>query len=155
MSDGGIGLGGTDRDHAERRAPAVVLVAASAAVLYALVTAGLAVWLAVAYFNGVGTLGELDGDRLAQKGVLRLVLALLVVSGFLVAGATRVVRRRDARFVVVPLLVVVAVGTVGEIADALGDASGRSLLPGLGILVATATPVVLLRTRRARTWLAG
>lgn len=138
-----------------RRAPAVVLVAAALATLYALVPAGVAVWLGVAFVNGEGNLGELDGDRLAQKGVVRFIVALLVVSGFLVAGVMRVIRRHDARFIVVPLLVVLAVGTVGEVVDALGDASGRSLLIGLGILAAVAVPVMLLRTRRARSWLAA
>jgi uncharacterized membrane-anchored protein len=152
MSGAHARSGGTDRVDVWR-APAVVLVAAGLAGLYALVPAGAAVWLALAWANGEGTLGELDGDRLAQKGVLRLIVALLALSGFLVAGVIRVIRRRDARPIVVPLLVVLAVGSVLTTVDALGDESGRSLLIGLGILGAVAMPVMLLRTRRARSWL--
>lgn len=125
-----------------------------------LVAAGLALgfagaFLVVAVVVGVdavinhGTIGSAarnttGGRASPASGVWGLVVVLTLGAAWLSRSAIRAVRRGSYLGIVLPLSIFLVAGTVGEIVDLFGTASGGSDLVGAGILLLAAIPVVLL-----------
>ena len=74
-----------------------------------------------------------------------MVVALLLAGAvWLTRSAMRALHRGTYLGVMVPFGILLAVGSVGEISDLFGSASGTSDLVGAAILLLAAAPVVLL-----------
>ncbi|MDO8121223.1 hypothetical protein Q6346_07850 [Isoptericola sp. b490] len=138
---------------APRDVPSAVRIVAALGIAYALVAVGAAVYVLVLLRDGVGGLAAAASDRFVLRGAVMLILALLIAAAALAVGARRLLGGRGALMLAIPLAIVVVVGTVGEIADSIGGVDGRSLLIGLGIIVAAGVPLLLLGTRGARNWI--
>lgn len=126
-----------------------VVVAAAVAVAFACALVIVGVVLGVDAATNHGTVGSaarnLKGGRSSPAaGVAMGVLCLAAGAAWLVRGAIRALRRGAYLGIVAPLGVVLVIGSIGEIVDLFGTASGTSDLVGAGILALAAVPVVLL-----------
>jgi hypothetical protein len=126
--------------------PATVVVAAVLSGVYSL---GL-LWFGFAALVVLFRTGGW-GDPTATKGMVFVGVAGLVGAALLIGGAVRTWRGAFA-CTLVPLVVVLVFGCIGEVIDALGTATAQSNLIGAAILVAAVVPIGLLSTRSARTF---
>lgn len=134
-----------------RSARVRVGVAALLAVGFACALGAVAVGLAADAVTHHGTVGaaarDISGGRSSPAaGVWGLVVLLAVASTYLARSAVRALRHGAYLGIVVPLGILLVVGTIGEIADLLGTASATSDLIGAVILLLAAVPVALLWT---------
>lgn len=134
------------------RRPEEIVLACVLAAAYALVFLGVAAVLLWELVTGTGTIGQEQLVGRAAGGVASTALMLLLGGWLLASGAARLVRRRGRGLLVTPLLIFLAVGSIGEVVDLSGDATTLSDLIGGGILVLAAAPVLLTSTPRARRW---
>ncbi len=134
------------------RRPAPVVAAGALACCYALVLLVVGAVLAGELATGRGAIGHEHLTGPAVKGVVFVVLALTVGAACLAAGAVQAWRGRRPRLLVAPLCVLLAVGSIGEIADGVGGATAGDELIGAGILVLAAVPIALLLAPAARAW---
>lgn len=135
---------------AERRAPAAVLAAAVLTGLFTigfLVEAGITADILFGHKAGLA-----HGTAVADRGAATVLVLFLVAAGWSVVGTARLLRGQDVKAVAIPLGAVVLIGIAGEIADAIGTASGGSLAIGAGIVAAAALTLALLFTPAARAW---
>lgn len=126
-----------------------IVVAAALAAVFACALGIMAVAVAVHAVTIRGTIGtaasDFKGGRTSPAtGVWALVAALLAAAAFLIRGAVRALRQERFSGIVIPLGLLVLFGSVGEIMDLLGTASGASDLIGAGIIILAALPVALL-----------
>lgn len=135
--------------------PATVVLAMMVAVLYGGVMSAVAATVAYQFLSGTGGVGANARGRLAARGVVTVVGLLSAGALALFVGARRVSRGESSALIVRPLVVLLAFGTIGEIADSLGSASPRSDAIGALILILAAVPVALLNSRSAREWRGG
>lgn len=117
-------------------------IAAILAFCYAVALLGVIVAVLVAVIDQQGTIGHLTGY--ARRGPIVLSLLLLIGVADLVLGAIMVWRGRRGFLLMVPLAVIIIVGSIGEAADIIGGSSLPSNLIGFGIIVLAIIPVVLL-----------
>ncbi|OJV60328.1 MAG: hypothetical protein BGO38_01325 [Cellulomonas sp. 73-145] len=135
---------------AEHRAPAAVL---AAAVLTGLFTIGFLVEAGITADILFGQkAGLAHAGAMADRGAATVLVLFLVAAGWSVVGTARLLRGQDVKAVAIPLGAVVLVGVPGEIADAIGTASGSSLAIGAGIVAAAGLTLALLLTPAARAW---
>jgi hypothetical protein len=129
--------------------PAAVVVAATLSAVY---TLGL-LWFG---FAALAVLFRTDGwgDRDAAQGMVFVGALGLVGAALLIVGAVRTWRGSFA-WTHVPLLVVLPLGSIGEVVDLMGTATTQSSLIGATILVAAAVPIGLLSTRSAQNFAAS
>jgi asparagine N-glycosylation enzyme membrane subunit Stt3 len=125
------------------------MVAAALAVAFACAFIVVAVVISVDAVTNHGTIGSSArntvGGRASPAAGVWTVAVLLTLGGvWLIRSAVRAFRRESHLAIVIPLGVLLVVGTVGEVADLLGTASGISDLVGAVILLLAAVPVVLL-----------
>jgi hypothetical protein len=132
----------------ERR-PATVVAAAVLSATYSLGLLWFGGAALVVLFRTAG-----GGDRAAARGMAFVGVAGLVGAALLIGGAVRTLRGSFA-WTLVPLLVVLVIGSIGEVADLVGTATTQSDLIGAGILVAAVIPAALLSTPSARNFAAG
>jgi hypothetical protein len=129
------------------RTPAVV-IASTLACCYALVLAGLGIYLFVLFVAHQGTIGNQVG-YLANRGVSEVIVLLIFAALALVVGAIGAWRGTRGLPIIVPLAVIVVVGLIGEPIDiANGDSLGDNLI-GAAILVLAVIPTFLLALPRA------
>lgn len=126
-----------------------VIVAAALALAFACAFLVVAVVVGVDAVTGHGTIGSAarhtSGGRASPaSGVWGLVVALTLGALWLVRSAIRALRHRSYLGIVVPLGIFLVLGTVGEVIDLFGTASGTSDLVGGGILLLASAPVALL-----------
>jgi hypothetical protein len=131
------------------RRPAAVVVAA---VLSAVYSVGL-LWFGGAALTVLFRTGGW-GDPTAAKGMVFVGVLGLAGAVLLVGGAVRTWRGSFA-WTLVPLLIVLVFGSIGEVVDLVGTATTQSNLIGAGILAAAAVPIGLLITGRAREFAAS
>jgi hypothetical protein len=91
------------------------------------------------------------GDHMAIRGMVLAGAAGLAGAALLIGGAVRTWRGSFA-WTLAPLLAVLVVGSIGEVADLAGTATAQSNLTGAAVLLAAALPVGLLCTRSARNF---
>lgn len=130
------------------RRPAAVVVAVALSAVYSL---GL-LWFGGAALTVLLRTGGW-GDSTAAKGMVFVGVLGLAGAVLLVGGAVRTWRGSFA-WTLVPLLIVLVVGSIGEVVDLLGTATTQSNLIGAGILTAAAVPIGLLITGPAREFAA-
>ena len=118
-----------------------------AAVLSAVYSLGL-LWFGFAALTVLFRTGGW-GDRNAAKGMAFVGILGLAGAALLICGAARTWRGSFA-WTLVPLLVVLVFGSIGEVVDLVGTATTQSNLIGAAILVAAAVPIGLLSTGSAR-----
>jgi hypothetical protein len=131
------------------RPPAVVVAAALSAV-YSLGP----LWFG---FEALAVLFRTGGwgDSNAAKGMVFVGVLGLACAVLLIGGAVRTWRGSVA-WTLVPLLVVLVFGFIGEVVDLLGTASDtQGVLIGAAILVGAAVPIGLLSTGPARRFAAS
>ena len=130
------------------RRPSAVVVAAvlSAAYSLGLLWFGLAALVVLLRTGGWG-------DRRAAEGMVFVGVAGLTGAVLLIGGAVRTWRGSYV-WTLVPLVAVLVIGGIGEVADLVGTAGAKSNLIGAVILLAAAVPVGLLITRSARNFAA-
>jgi hypothetical protein len=129
--------------------------AAVLAIGYAVTLTAVAASLLVEFMTGTGAVGREHLTGAAVRGVLFLSFALLAGAAVLIMGALRLTRRGGARLLVAPLVVLAAVGCVGESVDLVGSASGTSDLVGALIILLALLPVLLVAVDRRRSSLSG
>jgi hypothetical protein len=139
-----------------------VIVAATVATAYACAFLVVAVWISV---DATANHGALERQhtmpRAAGPAPLPvfwwLLLVLVVGALWLMRSAVRALRRESYLGIVIPLGILLVVGTVGETIDLLGTASGASDVVGAGILFLAAVPVALLwrPLREVQKWRAS
>ncbi|HEX3779969.1 MAG TPA: hypothetical protein VHX38_09885 [Pseudonocardiaceae bacterium] len=130
-----------------------IVVAAVLGALYSVVLGWVGVQLLYEYVSGTGQIGA---EHLTMSGGKGLTLcALLFLAGGVASlvGGIRLITRRQRRLVLVPLVLVLVIGAIGEIVDVATGASASANLIGAGVLVLAALPVALLATRGSRRWL--
>ncbi|WP_263729846.1 hypothetical protein [Cellulomonas sp. SG140] len=135
---------------AKRHAPAAVLAAAVLTGLFTvafLVEAGITADILFGHKAGLA-----HAAAVADRGAATVLVLFLVAAGWSVVGTARLLRGQDVRAVAIPLGAVVLIGIPGEIADAIGTASGSSLAIGAGIVAAAGLTLALLFTPAARAW---
>lgn len=135
---------------AGRHAPAAVLAAAVLTGLFTigfLVEAGITADILFGHKAGLA-----HATAVADRGAATVLVLFLVAAGWSVVGTARLLRGQDVKAVAIPLGAVVLIGIPGEIADAIGTASGSSLAIGAGIVAAAGLTLTLLFTRAARAW---
>jgi hypothetical protein len=132
--------------------PATIVAAAILGALYGLVLGGVGGWLLVEYVSGTGQVGAEHLSGLGAKGLVEIVVQFLAGMVVLATGAIRLVVRRAGRMVVVPLVLVLGIGAVGEVIDVSTGESAVSNLIGLGVLALAAVPVALLLSPSGRRW---
>lgn len=135
-------------DPSTRRPVAVVV----AAVLSAVYSLGL-LWFGGAALTVLFRTGGW-GDSQAAKGMVLVGVLGLAGAALLVGGAVRTWRGSFA-WTLVPLLVVLVIGSIGEVVDLMGAATTQSNLIGAAILAAAAIPILLLITGPARRFAAS
>lgn len=124
-------------------------IAAVLGCCYALVIIGVVIFLLIAVITHRGTIGHLTGY--ARRGPLFVSVLLLFGAVALAIGAVSVWRGRRGVLILVPLGVLFAVGSIGEVLDiANGSSSVAGNLIGGGILVLAVIPVILLLLPRER-----
>lgn len=137
-----------------------VVLATALVLAFACAFLVVAVAVSVAAATNHGTIGSAarnttGGRASPASGVWGLALLLTAGAIWLVRSAIRALRHESYLGVVVPLVIFLVVGAIGEIIDLFGTASGASDLVGAGILVLAAIPVALmwrpLREVRATT----
>jgi hypothetical protein len=95
------------------------------------------------------------GDPSAAKGMVFVGALGLAGAALLIGGAVRTWRGSFA-WTLVPLLLVLVVGTIGEVVDLLGTASDtQGNLIGAAILAAAVVPIGLLTTGPSRRFAAA
>jgi hypothetical protein len=130
--------------------PAAVAVAAVLSAVYSL---GL-LWFGFAALTVLFRTGGW-GDPNAAKGMVFVGVLGLAGAALLIGGAMRTWRGSFA-WTLVPLLVVLVFGSIGEVVDFVGTASDtQGTLTGAAILAAAAVPVGLLSTGPARKFAAS
>ena len=130
--------------------PAAVVVAAALSAVYSL---GL-LWFGLAALTVLVRTGGW-GDHNAAKGMVFVGVLGLAGAVLLIGGAVRTWRGSFA-WTVVPLLLVLVFGSIGEVVDLMGttsDAQGN--LIGAAILAAAVVPIGLLSTAPARKFAAS
>lgn len=129
--------------------PRTVVVAA---VLSAGYSVGL-IWFGAAALTVLVRTGGW-GDRDAARSMASVGLLGLAGAALLIIGAVQTWRGTFG-WTLVPLMVVLVIGSIGEVADIVGTATTRSNLVGAAILVAAAAPLGLLSTSSARRFAAA
>jgi hypothetical protein len=130
--------------------PAAVVVAAVLSAVYSL---GL-LWFGFAALTVLFRTGGW-GNPTAAKGMVFVGVLGLAGAVLLIGGALRTWRGSFA-WTLVPLLVVLVFGCIGEVVDLLGTASDtQGILIGAAILAAAAVPIGLLSTGPARRFAAS
>ena len=132
--------------------PLAVVAAGALACSYAVVLLAEAAVLIGELLTGRGAIGHEHLAGMAVKGVIVLAAALAGGAVCLATGAVQAWRGRPPGLLVVPLLLLVVFGTIGEISDGLGGATASSELIGAGILVLAVVPIALLLAPRSRAW---
>lgn len=132
-----------------------MVTASALACCYALVLLGVAAVTAYEFGTGTGGIGHQHLTGAAAKGVAFVVAALTGGAVCLVTGAVQAWRGRRPGLLVVPLVLLLLFGTIGEISDGVGGAPASSELIGAGILVLAAVPVALLAVPASRAWRRG
>ena len=130
--------------------PAAVVVAAALSAVYSL---GL-LWFGLAALTVLVRTGGW-GDHNAAKGMVFVGVLGLAGAVLLIGGAVRTWRGSFA-WTLVPLLLVLVFGSIGEVVDLMGttsDAQGN--LIGAAILAAAVVPIGLLSTGPARKFAAS
>jgi hypothetical protein len=126
-----------------------VVVALALAVGFGCAFVIVAVVLGVDAVVNHGTVGVVarttkGGRASPASGLWGVVVCLAVGGAWLVRAAIRALRQESYLGIVVPLGILLVLGTVGEISDLLGTASRTSDLVGAAILLMAAVPVALL-----------
>ncbi len=134
--------------------PVTVTAALALAFVYGAVLAAVAAGVLFELVTGTGAIGHRDLDAQTVKGVLTLGVLLPIGTAMLWRGAANLARDRDPRLLVLPLALLLAFGSLGEVIDLLGSASATSDLIGAGILVLAALPLAMLALPRSRAWIA-
>ena len=143
------------------RRPVAVVLAGMLGLTYALVLCGVGALLLWQLVTGTGAIGHQHPQGASLKGVLFTSSTLFVVAASLASGGVQLLRdrglsrRRGLLRLVLPLLLFLVVGCVGETVDLFGDASAASDVIGAAILLAAVVPVLLVRTPGARRWAAS
>jgi hypothetical protein len=132
--------------------PRRVVVAAALTVMYAAAVVGMAITLLWQMLTGTGGLGEQHLHPMAEFAFTTFALLLIAFAAILIAGARRAYAGRGRGVLVVPLLVFIAIGSIGEVHDIMGTSSTRSNIIGAAILVLAAIPVMIVYTRSSTTW---
>lgn len=132
--------------------PWTIVCAARLSILYAITLDALVAVLVFEQITGRGHLGAERLSGLSLNGLLDFTTVLLVIAVLLWLGATRLISSGRQLLIVVPLSCFMIIGTIGEIADLVGNASLQTDLTGLGILALSGLPVFVLATPRARRW---
>lgn len=152
-TDGGALVESTEvKDASLPPRPRRVLVAAALTSMYALAAGGMAIALLWQMIAGTGGLGDQHLGPVAVFGVAIFALGLNAFVAVLITGARRAAAGRSRGLLVVPLLVFIAAGSVGEMHDMIGSESTRSNVIGATILVLAAVPVAIVYTPASRTW---
>lgn len=145
--------------HDSERRRGRIVVAITVALAFACAFLVVAVVVGVDAVTNHGTIGSAARNTTAGRaspasGVWGLVVVLTLAALWLIRSSIRALRHQSYLAIVVPLGIFLVAGTVGEVIDLFGTASGASDLVGAGILVLAAIPVVLLwrplRQRGAR-----
>jgi hypothetical protein len=134
----------SDERHGMRR-PVEVVLACLLTVGYVVLLLGIAaslVWKVV-----LGT-----DNLMSDDGVGFSLLVLWVGCLLLLVGAAALYRGMGRGPLLIPLLTVLAVGTVGEVIDLVGNATVKGNMIGAAILAAALFPVLLASTPLARRW---
>jgi hypothetical protein len=126
-----------------------VIIAAAIAAVFACAFLVVAVAISVDALTNHGAIGtaarNTNGGRFSPAaGVLMVALLLTLGAIGLIRGAVRALRRESYIGIVIPLGILLVVGTVGETIDLVGTASSASDAVGLGILFLAAVPIALL-----------
>ena len=135
------------------RPPMTIVLAALLGVLYGLVLGAVGVRLLVEYHTGTGQIGA---EHLVGRGAAGLTVGAVLFFGAgvsLAIGGVRLLVRRVRALLLAPLVVILAIGVVGEIVGIATGESAASNLTGLGILTLAALPIVLLSSPSGRRWL--
>jgi hypothetical protein len=125
------------------RRPVEVVLACLMTVGYVVLLLGIAASLVWKLVLGTDNL-------MSDNGVGFSLLVLWVGCLLLLVGAAQLYRGMGRGPLLIPLLTVLAVGTVGEVIDLVGNATARSNMIGAAILAAALAPVLLASTPRAR-----
>lgn len=126
-----------------------MIVAAVIAVAFSCAFLVLAVGISVDAITDHGAIGTAArntsrGRFSPSAGVFMVTFLLALGATWLIRGAVRALHRESYTGIVIPLGILLVVGTIGETVDLVGTASAASDAVGLGILAVAAVPVVLL-----------
>lgn len=125
------------------------MVASALVLAFACAFLVVAVAVSVAAVTNHGTIGSAarnttGGRASPASGVWGFAVLLTIGAIWLVGSAIRALRHQSYLGVVIPLGIFLVIGTIGEVIDLFGTASGASDLVGAGILVVAAIPVALM-----------
>jgi hypothetical protein len=137
----------------DKSIPPSVRALAALAVLFAIVLTWIAVLLIEEFATGTGQIGHQGLGGLAASGLTEFSIVLLFLSMYLVIAGRRLLVRGKSGMLMVPLVLLVAYGLLGEsIAVASGGADSSNAI-GMVVLLLLALPLVIRLLPSSRRWL--